>query len=96
MKKEEYINKYEVVTVHKYNVPQEYQKGFIECLKDAIKPDGEVVIHSVESQRVYKTLGYEDMYLIDELRQHFASVTLERRETRNGCDAIVKCSRPIF
>ena len=94
---ERYQNKFDVVTVHKYNVAIRDKESFIAGLKKTIKPDGIVIVHSVESERVFRTQFKKDIYLIDELKKHFNEVRVTKRKygvTDECRDAIVHCQNP--
>ena len=98
IKLEEYQHKFDVVTVNKYNVNLVETDAFVSALKTAIKENGVVLIHTVESQRVYKTLYSEPLYFMDILRKHFSDVSIRTR-TYGHCDtskdAVVTCKNPI-
>lgn len=93
-KNRKYQQAFEVVTVHNYNVNLAEKQDFLAALSKVIKPDGCVLIHTVEHERIIKTRNYEVLYLLDDLKLHFAEVSFERRFYQNGGDAIIRCTGP--
>ena len=80
VKREKYIQNFDVVTVYKYNVPLNHKEEFCAGLAQSVKPDGVVYVHSVEKERLFLSEEYRVMYLVDELKKHFHSVTFTKRE----------------
>ena len=95
VKHEEYMHQFDVVSVHKYNVRLTDRDAFIQASTQAIKSDGQVIIHVVERQRVVPTKGFEQLYMLPTLEQFFQEVNLNIRKT-NGkvLDAIIVCKHP--
>jgi len=84
-----------VVSVHKYNVRLTDRDAFIQASTQAIKSDGQVIIHVVERQRVVPTKGFEQLYMLPTLEEFFHEVNLNIRETSGEVlDAIIVCKRP--
>ena len=94
IKNRKYQQAFEVVTVHKYNVNLAEKQDFLAALSKVIKPDGCVLIHTVEHERIIKTRNYEVLYLLDDLKLYFTEVSFERRFYHNGSDAIIRCTGP--
>ena len=94
IKNTKYQQAFEVVTVHNYNVNLAEKQDFLAALSKVIKPDGCVLIHTVEHERIIKTRNYEVLYLLDDLKLYFAEVSFERRSHQNGSDAIIRCTGP--
>lgn len=94
IKNTKYQQAFEVVTVHNYNVNLTEKQDFLAALSKVIKPDGCVLIHTVEHERIIKTHNYEVLYLLDDLKLYFAEVSFERRSYQNGSDAIIRCTGP--
>ena len=95
VKHEEYRHQFDVVSVHKYNVRLTDRDAFIQASTQAIKSDGQVIIHVVERQRVVPTKGFEQLYMLPTLEEFFHEVNLNIRETSGEVlDAIIVCKRP--
>jgi len=94
VRQEAYQQKFDAVTVFEYNVSLNQKTSFCEALKLAVKPGGIVYIHSVEKERCVLTRGYEAMYLLDELGNHFSTVMYEHRQYGYVNDGLITCRYP--
>ena len=96
----EYIEQFDVVTVFKWNVPVYDARKAIHALARFIKPEGVVIVHVVERERLEKREHYEMMYLMDYLREAFEHVeepiprTYIKPENGRADDMICVCRTP--
>ena len=92
-KPHKYVAAFDVVTVFKYCIPLYEKESFIMALAQTIKPDGTVHITSVESQRLFKKSGPDEVfYLIDTLKKYFDDIQILDRAPTDG---VIVCRKPI-
>lgn len=92
---EKYFQAFDVVCVFKYNILCDDKKAFIQCLANAVKPDGLVYITSVEPDRfTYIEASGEGPYLMETLKEYFNDISFITRETFNGSDQLMTLKGP--
>jgi ubiquinone/menaquinone biosynthesis C-methylase UbiE len=85
-----YLQKFDVVTIFKFNVPYNQLESFFAALTRVIKPGGTLYISCVERERLQRSQKLSAMYIMDHLKNHFNFVSFIERST----DGEITCREP--
>lgn len=78
------LERFDIVTIFKYNVPLFERDAFLLALSRVVKPEGKIFITSVERERFVETKGHEVLYLLPHLAKYFSIINCHSMSNSEG------------
>ena len=91
---ENFVGKFDALTVFRYNIAVQSKEKFAEVLAQCLTPNGRLFITSVEEERIKFNSSAEGPYIIDSLGKYFGQVVVKDVSIKNCTYGVVECGEP--